>query len=250
MAIQAVLFDIDNTLLDWSGRSRSWFEDPDGHLAHLARAARVFDPHVTEDQILVMAEAFQAKRRTLVEEDIDEAPHLGRMVAHLLYEVGITAEVPSAEAALEAYDWVLTPGVQPFSDVAEGLSLLRSQGLTLGIITNGYQPMQQRERELEHFGLLGYFSDCRFSSADVGVLKPDKRIFDMALDCLKLPADQAAYVGDDLFMDILGAQGAGMKAIWRQGANQADALATYSWIKPDGIILRLSEVLPLLERWV
>lgn len=245
MPIKAIIFDIDNTLLDWSGRKLNWFKDPDGHLMHLHRAARFFAPTVSSAQLQALDEAFALIHRALISEDLEEAPHLGRMLVKALAEVGITP--PSPEAALSAYDWRSTPDVKPFPDVAEGLAQLQAEGYLLGIITNGYQPMAMRDLELAAHGLLGYLSDCRFSSADVGVLKPDPRIFQAALDCLNLPAEETVYVGDHLFMDVLGAQQIGMKGVLR--TTEDATTSSLAWITPDASILSLHELLPFLAEW-
>jgi putative hydrolase of the HAD superfamily len=247
MTIKAVIFDIDNTLLDWSARRVGWFTDPDGHIKHLAMAARAFDPQVPDDKITALVEAFREEQRTIISEEIEEAPHLGRMIARHLHGVGITPEVLPEDTVLNAYNWITTPDVRPFADVVEVLPILRDRGYHLGIITNGYQPISQRDLELDAYGLLQYFPACRFSSADVGILKPDARIFQMALDCLHILPAEAVYVGDDPVMDVIGSQRMGMKAVWRLPSGR-DASA-WSWVKPDGVIDTLYDLLPLLNQW-
>jgi HAD superfamily hydrolase (TIGR01509 family) len=247
MSIKAVIFDIDNTLLDWSARRVGWFTDADGHIKHLAKAARAFDPHVSDSQIEALVAAFREEQRTIIAEDIEEAPHLGRMIARHLHGVGITNEVMPETDVLEAYNWVTTPDVFPFPDVPDVLGELGHRGYRLGLITNGYQPISQRDVELDAYGLLRFFPECRFSSADVGFLKPDARIFQMALECLQVDPSEAVYVGDDPVMDVIGAQRVGMKAVWRLPSGR-DASA-WSWVKPDGIVDNLYELMPLLEEW-
>lgn len=245
--IRAVVFDIDNTLIDWSGRRVNWFEDPEGHYAHLARAARTLNPAVTESQIDDLIEGFREAYLQMMENDLDDAPHLGTMLSEQLVLAGITQAMPRKEEALAAYNWVVTPGVRLFADTLPALETLHKAGYYLGIVTNGYQPMSQRDKELAHFGLLPYFSTCRFSSADVGKLKPDSVIFQTVIECLGVLAEEAVYVGDHLYTDILGAQQVGMKGVWRVPAHQ-DRSNT-GWIKPDGIINRLTELPEMLRNW-
>jgi FMN phosphatase YigB (HAD superfamily) len=59
-------------------------------------------------------------------------------------------------------------------------------------------------------------------------------------------AEQAIYVGDHLHADILGAQSAGMRAVWRSNGGQIPPDVD---IQPDGIISDLRELLPLLDQW-
>jgi putative hydrolase of the HAD superfamily len=51
-------------------------------------------------------------------------------------------------------------------------------------------------------------------SEEVGIKKPDPRIFRMALDRLGVDASEAVFVGDNLELDIAGARGVGMRALW------------------------------------
>ncbi len=247
MTIQAILFDIDNTLLDWSAREVSWFKDPQGHHAHLTHLVQTLLPQATPQQTNHVRDCFDDLQMRIVQDDLDEAPHLGQMLAESLRVSGVIPQPPSPEDLVRLYDWTTTPGVQPFADVSPALTELRARGYRLGIITNGYQPIAQRDRELAAYGLLEYFPTCRFSSADVGYLKPDKRIFERALHCLSVPREAAVYVGDHVFMDVLGAQQVGMKGIWRPPAHLD--VSSFGWIKPDGIIDTLDGLFALLEAW-
>ncbi|MFP4321687.1 MAG: HAD family hydrolase [Anaerolineales bacterium] len=247
MAIHAILFDIDNTLLDWSAREVSWFKDPRGHGAHLTTLVQALVPDATPAQVNAVRDCFDDLQTRIVQDDLDEAPHLGRMLADSLRVSGLLADPPPIAELVQLYDWITTPQVRPFAEVPDALATLTARGYRLGIITNGYQPIAQRERELAAYGLLSFFPECRFSSADVGFLKPDKRIFERALGCLGLPAAQVVYVGDHIFMDVLGAQQAGLKGVWRP-PNHLD-VASFGWIKPDGIIDTLHDLLPLLDEW-
>lgn len=248
MPIQAIIFDIDNTLLDWSARRVGWFSDPEGHNVHLTKVARRFDPHIAQSKLDELIQAFKQEQLQFIDDDLEEAPHLGKMIANCLMEVGLTSQLASPEEVLRAYDWITTPDVHPFPDVLEVLPQLQAKGYRFGIITNGYQPMWMRDQELDAYGLLKFFPECRFSSADVGVLKPEPDIFHMALECLGVPAQQAIYVGDNPVMDVLGAQNVKMKAVWRAPSG-LDASTWSLRIKPDGVISTLHELLAILDQW-
>ncbi len=66
--------------------------------------------------------------------------------------------------------------------------------------------------ELRAVGLLNYFNPI-IVSGDYGYRKPDPRLFQKALDALQVEPEQALFLGNDLYHDILGAQQVGMKAI-------------------------------------
>jgi putative hydrolase of the HAD superfamily len=86
-----------------------------------------------------------------------------------------------------------------------------SRDHTLALVTNG-APDVQREK------LAGTPFASRFAtiviSAEVGVGKPDPRIFEIALERLGVSAADAAMVGDSLERDVRGAKAAGIRAIW------------------------------------
>ncbi len=66
--------------------------------------------------------------------------------------------------------------------------------------------------ELHKVGLLDYF-DPIVVSGDHGYRKPDRRLFQLALDGLGVPAEQTLYIGNDMHRDVYGAQQAGMPTV-------------------------------------
>jgi putative hydrolase of the HAD superfamily len=53
-----------------------------------------------------------------------------------------------------------------------------------------------------------------FISEEVGFRKPDKRLFELALNKLHVQPEDALFVGDDLEKDMGGCQNANIKGIW------------------------------------
>jgi putative hydrolase of the HAD superfamily len=84
------------------------------------------------------------------------------------------------------------------------------------------------------------FDTILISDAE-GISKPDRQIFDRALERLNVTAAQAVFVGDHPAVDIAGARGAGMRAIWKRDANVAEA------VEADAVIDELAELLTLLR---
>lgn len=98
----------------------------------------------------------------------------------------------------------------PFDDVSETLEVLKNRGYKLGIIANQVAGTTQR---LEAFGLLQYF-DVLATSAELGVAKPDKLIFEKAFELAGCKPQDSVMVGDRLDNDIIPAKATGMKTIW------------------------------------
>ena len=121
-----------------------------------------------------------------------------------------------------------------FSDVEDSLTNLRDI-YQLALVTNG-APGLQREK-IQGANLARCF-DTILISGEVGVGKPDCRIFRMALDALSASPSETVMVGDSLTRDILGAQRAGLKGIW---LNRLESDAA-NQVTPDVQITSLSQL--------
>lgn len=119
------------------------------------------------------------------------------------------------------------------------LNALKEQ-VKLGIITNGFTALQQRR--LERTGLRDYF-DLLVISEQIGVAKPDPRIFDYTLQQAGNPTrDRVLMVGDTPESDILGGMNAGLATCWLN-AHQRELP---SEINPTWTVTSLSELEQLL----
>ncbi len=161
--------------------------------------------------------------------------------------VGVPAERIDEKALLTAYNWGPVEGVVPFPDVLETLPLIRAAGIKTAIVTNSPQPMWMRDIELEAYGLIEHFIDCRMSAADVGYLKPHPAIFEATLACLGVAPNEALFVGDNPEADIKGAQSIGLRAVLR--TIPARAAMMNAQIHPEGTIDTFHDLLTLLDGW-
>ncbi len=125
-----------------------------------------------------------------------------------------------------------------FPDAAQTLSVLRTSGLKLGLITNGSIRMQSRK--LQCLALAPMFDTILISDAE-GISKPDPQIFQRALERLNVSPARSVFVGDHPDVDVAGARAAGMQAIWRRDPNGS------RMIEADGVIDELGDLLTWLE---
>lgn len=123
--------------------------------------------------------------------------------------------------------------VTPFDDVTPALDSL-GQRYMLGSISNGFA-------DLEAIGLAHHFKSS-VAAHKFGRGKPDVAIFHAACDALRVDPHEAVYVGDDLTLDVEGAQKAGLRAVWM---NRFDRVAP-PHVTPDAICTTLHEV----EQWL
>src|SRR5207253_8139015 len=91
---------------------------------------------------------------------------------------------------------------------AEALAELKASGLRLGIVSNADGRVASF---VEKAGLADFF-EVIIDSGNVGVEKPNPRIFEIACEAMKIKPEETVYVGDIYEIDVLGARAAGIKA--------------------------------------
>jgi len=97
-----------------------------------------------------------------------------------------------------------------FSDVPLMLEALSNRGIRTAVVTNGAGDYQRRK-----LGVLGLDGLAGVAiSGELGVRKPDTRIFEHVLDELEVDPSDAWHVGDTLATDVAGAVAAGITSVW------------------------------------
>jgi len=127
-----------------------------------------------------------------------------------------------------------------YDDVEPALEAL-GRAFRLGLLSNGV-PDLQREK-IEGSGIEKYVVEIVISG-EVGVGKPDPRIFEIILNRLGIQPQEAVMVGNSLRSDIGGAQAVGMKAVWlnRDGKSRDESVV------PDLEIRGLEELRETLQQ--
>lgn len=122
----------------------------------------------------------------------------------------------------------------------EALRSVRALGVPLGLISNaGITPGFVLREIMAGYGLLQHFDSTVFSD-EVELSKPTTEIFQLALDAFGVAPEDAAYVGDQPLLDVLGPQSAGIWSI-QVGDLTADG------IEPHARIPSLDDLLPALR---
>jgi len=99
-----------------------------------------------------------------------------------------------------------------FPEVPSALAALRASGMKLGIITNGSTSMQ--EQKIRQLGITDLMDEVLISERE-GLRKPDRKIFERALERLRVVPAEGWYVGDHPLVDVHGAFEAGLTPVWR-----------------------------------
>ncbi|GAB2529604.1 HAD family hydrolase [Nocardia heshunensis] len=203
MTIQGVLFDIDDTLIDYSATVRI------GFLRHLA-AEGVLDRFDSPDAAVAVWRAIEDEeypRFVAGELSFTEQQRVRteRFFAH----IDVTGEDPVAwfgrYAAHRDTAWAAFPDAAPILRSLDGR-------VRLGVISNASLPYQIRK--LRAVGLLDHFVETIVCSDEFGAAKPDPSIFLAGCELLDLEPGRVAYVGDRYDWDALGARDAGLRSFW------------------------------------
>lgn len=233
ISFDAVLLDLDGTLCGYTATPYQALRQT---LAHLAEALLVRLDEAAFERLnatvwregqrrLEAGEAnpfplgagAEAVSRWLTRHTVDEAQQQALQRAYLDTLLDHLALLPGAEALLAAL-----------------------AGVRLGLITNGPSPLQWGKIDrLE----IGSHFDAIVVSGDLGIHKPDPRIFFDALARLGVQPPRALFVGDSLEHDVRGAKQAGMWAAWLHPDGQA---LEGGQPAPDVTVRNLSELL----RWL
>lgn len=155
--------------------------------------------------------------------DIPDILKYGELITELFPSLSRREQLKLAAETNDVF-WAVTAKAQtPSRRVQFALRRLRSMGLRMAIISNHHNGKSLREM-LRSFGMRHYF-DVVIVSEEVGVRKPNPKIFRICLSKLRLRRNQVIFVGDSLLYDIVGARAAEIiSVLYAEGA--ADELET------------------------
>lgn len=219
--ISAIFFDIDDTLWDRTAVLDASLD--------AARSASRLSKQVSADEFRRRYEALAATyipRRQIFDE--------------IARRYGLTAD--SGVHMDEAYTQYQAGHMWPYAHAADVVARA-ARRLTTGIITNG--PSESQREKIAILGLSRFIQHVVISS-EVGVAKPNRRVFEHACAIAGAAPDQTAYVGNDVRLDIDGANEAGLVTVW---ANMHGGNA-FGDTEPDYEIHAWAELPPIMEDWM
>jgi len=230
MSIKLITFDLDDTLWDnvpviisAEASMRQWLA------THASKVGELPLEHFASLRQQVLQRHPELKHRISVLRQ--------RVLMHAFEEAGYPQPQATemADACFEAFiharhQLTVFPEAEPM------LQALRQQFL-LGVITNG-------NADVQRVGLADYFHFA-LRAEDIGIAKPDARLFQEALQRGGVDAAAAVHIGDHPGDDIAGAQQAGLRAVWFNPTGKAWEGETL----PDAQIRNLAELPELLTRW-
>jgi len=216
--LDAVLFDLDDTLLDRDAAIREFAE----RLAD--RYAGDLEPGSADRLVLSFPEWDQRgfRPRDAVYRD-------------LVYRLS-WRQPPDPEDFLHFWFTVFPECAVPMTGLTTVLTALHEQGIRIGIVTNSTPRLQYPK--IDRLGIRQLLSAILIS-AEVGIEKPDPRIFQIGCQRLGSRPNRTLFVGDHPTLDIRGAKDAGLSTAWMTRGRAWEELA----FQPDHILQNLMDLL-------
>jgi putative hydrolase of the HAD superfamily len=168
---------------------------------------------------------------------------LRELLAETCGGYGITLQPGDLADGERCHVKAIRQGIAKADGAAEALAACKGHNLKIGLVSNTMWPGIYHRGDLERFGLLRFFDHLVFSG-DLGLWKPDPRIFQTSLDGLGISPHEAVFVGDNPQHDVAGAQGVGMRGVLIDSSE-----FPIDGVLPDATIHTPRELLPLLDEW-
>lgn len=202
-AVKHLFFDLDRTLWDFEANSMKALQiifdeyNLKDSIAHFR--------HFHHTYVRANAELWKLYGKGGISKDgLRDERFRKTLIHHEIENEELVKEISNAYIEISPRQTLLFPGT------LETLEELKELKYDMHIITNGFREVQHIK--LENSGLRPYFREI-ICSETVGVAKPDKRVFNYAMELAGAKPEESVMIGDDREVDILGGNGAGMRTI-------------------------------------
>jgi len=240
--VRGILFDFGHTLVDFQRTQEALHSAYEEIRARIEAVAYMEVPEFLDlvERVAggvdrLVAESYEQRRM----EEVDQAELFRQSLSGIGFD--LPDDVIEHIVALDHSAYSNSITVEP--EVLAALDELRRARYRMGLVSNISLRPDLMRADLERMGLAKYLDAMVFSS-EVGLRKPDPRIFQEALDRLGVEPQETVFVGDRLYDDVSGAQAVGMRAVLTRQFRQEDD-PDYA---PDAVISHLSELPEVLDR--
>lgn len=236
MPVRAVLFDLDDTLLDYTGAAEHCWT---AACAHGARAG--LDPAALADKVHEVRRWFWSDPDRHRRERTNMVRAWTKIAARALEDLG-GASPELAAAIAEDFASRRERGAVLFDDARPCLDALRARRIPLGLVTNGDAGMQ-RAKLARH--ALEHDFDVVVIEGEFGTGKPDPRVYRHALAELGVAAADAVMIGDNFEWDVAGALAVGIAGIYIDRAGKG--VPAGASVAPTRVIDTLAPIADLFQ---
>lgn len=194
---KAVLWDLDDTLYSRVNAARQTFRGMLRELLYIDRS----DAFIDEAVDYMMTKIY---RNTMIHEDTFNA---------------LLQKYPSDKpyirsVCVDYYFENISKYAEPFEEQIEVITKLREMGIKTAIVTNVAEDRIEFQRQKISALKIESLFDVVVMSGELGIHKPDRRIFETAANLLGVSTDQCIFVGDDPNADVAGALNSDMEVVW------------------------------------
>jgi len=229
MSEAAIFFDLDDTLIDYSGRVEACWDAACGRVAGAG-----LDPAAVARMVHDVRAWFWSDPARHARERIDMLAAWTKIAAAALDRVGHPSEL-LARAIATDFAARRLEATALFADTVPCLERLRARGIPLGLVTNGDARMQREK--LARYALEPFF-DVIVIEGELGSGKPSPAVYHHALQALGARAEDTVMVGDNFEWDVAGARQVGMTGVFLDRAGRGIPLGA----PPVPVIRTLAEL--------
>jgi HAD superfamily hydrolase (TIGR01662 family) len=236
---KVVLFDLGSTLIYSKDAWPSIYERADRELVEVLQQSGIpLEIKSFSSEFETFLDSYYAARTSPIEKTtFSDLKEILQQKGYRDAPVSVMRTALDAMYAITQQNWYIEP------DAISTLQTLREQGYRLGIVSNTSD--DQNVQKLVDRWVLRPFFETIITSAGCGIRKPDRRIFQLALNHFGVSPEQIIMVGDSLEADILGANQMGFYSVWITRRVQIPEEGELA-IQPQAVISTLNEIPELL----
>jgi putative hydrolase of the HAD superfamily len=238
--LEAVIFDLGGTLVDWpdwdEAAPKAW-----GASHRRCQSAGLTVPE--REYVAAMLEA-EAAHWVRVEQEHWSGPPTS-LVSDGFRRLGVHAGEELLLAALDGYAEATVNWSVAYDDSAPTLAALRDGGLRIGLLSNTWWAAEWHNADIAAHGLADLIDELAYTS-DLPHSKPHPSVFLELAERLGAAPGNCLMVGDRPIDDISGALAAGMYAVWKTNGTPRPNPGN---VEPSATITHLAELQAIVERW-
>jgi HAD superfamily hydrolase (TIGR02253 family) len=222
--IKAVIFDLDNTLVDFMGMKRQ---------AVSAAVTAMIDAGLSlrAEEVLERINAIYKERGIEFQSVFDQ----------LLYDIFQKVDYKILSAGVVAYRRAREAALVPYPHVTMTLVQLVKRGIHLAVVSDA--PGREAWLRLCYLNFLHLF-DHVVTFEDTGEYKPSPKPFRRALDLLRVDPGEALMIGDWPERDVVGAGQLGIKTVFARYGDTFGTVESHA----DYEVTDVSELLEIIDR--
>lgn len=248
MTIQAVLFDLGGTLLEYSYEGQ-WREYAESRLAEMQPlvAKLLGPPGLGPEEFALVTEERIGRGEVMARQRAGLSQPFPDRLHAALASMGLEPDPAELRMLVEFFYEPIAQCHKPYPETRPVLEELAARGLPLAIITNSPwdEPPDLVQADLDRWNLSPFFATVVASGA-VTWRKPNPAFMLEAARRLGLPPAACLVVGDSMTADIAGAQAAGMPAVW---VNRTGRVPAAGEPVPSAEVASLAELPDVLASW-